>query len=446
MRNNFMHNILFFAKINLLSRLPVSIARKWLERLVCIQPLKKNTNGNKQLLIDVSVIIGNDGRTGIQRVVRALLLRFLKHPPDGYTVRPIFATRRRGYRYAPDDFGLLQEKVSSLIGAIPVQVGAGDCYLSLDLTAHLLHHHKAQLAQWKCAGAQIHIIMYDLLPVLHPHWFNPITTKNFHRWLRTIAIFSNSVICISNVVKKEFNNWLYQHYAVTPNTLPVNTIHLGADIQSSAPSLGLPDNTDKLLEACSSKPTLLMVGTIEPRKGHSQVLAAVEKLWERGHEINLIIVGKPGWKTELLQQTLRQHPQNQTSLYWLDDASDELLELLYAKCLGVIVASHAEGYGLPLVEAMRHNKPVLARDLPIFREIGENDVTFFSAIGTENFANEIQLWLSNMNVQPTKYNARQYSWQDCANELLACLELAPSVPTQPDHQQVQLTLNQKAAT
>ena len=64
-----------------------------------------------------------------------------------------------------------------------------------------------------------------------------------------------------------------------------------------SPSTGLSENDPKILEQVSSVPTFLMVGTIEPRKAHAQILTAFEVLWETGKlNINLVIVGKEGWK------------------------------------------------------------------------------------------------------------------------------------------------------
>jgi len=74
-----------------------------------------------------------------------------------------------------------------------------------------------------------------------------------------------------------------------------------------------------------------MDNTLESRKGHGHGLNAFEQLRQRGRDINLIIVGKPGWKTEALQQRLCTYPQIKANLYWMDNASDELLELLYLK-------------------------------------------------------------------------------------------------------------------
>lgn len=438
-----MCNILSNPKIYLLSRLSVSIARKYVQRAVYESTLPEVACGEKQLLIDVSVIINNDGRTGIQRVVRALLLQLLRQAPIGCRVRPVFATRKQEYHYAPDHFGLPDAQASNLNGTSVVRAGPGDIFLGLDLAAHLLPLHKTQLVQWKCSGAEIHIIVYDLLPVLHPHWFNSKTTRNFHRWLRTIAIFSDSIICISNTVKAELDDWFNQKYSLVTGAIPISTIPLGADIESSAPSCGLPENINQLLMELSSKPTVLMVGTLEPRKGHSQVLDAFEKLWQQGRDINLVIVGKPGWKTEALQQRLRSHPQNKTRLYWLDNASDELLELLYVGCTGVIVATQAEGFGLPLIEAMHHNKPVLARDIPVLREIGGNFVTFFSYTGTESLMNDIEFWLAKTAIKQMPHSAPQHTWQDSAHELLIRVGLEQTALAQPHHNQVSLHLKQE---
>lgn len=440
-----MRKLFSIAKINFLSRLPVPIARKFLQRAVCESTLPEVASNEKQLLIDVSGIINNDVRTGIQRVVRALLLQLLRQCPDGWRVRPVFATSKQGYCYAPDHFGLADVQAANSNGISAVKAGPGDILLCLDLAARLLPLHKTQLAQWKRSGTEIHVIVYDLLPVLHPHWFNAKTTRNFHRWLRTIAIFSDSVICISNTVKAGFDDWMYQRYALATGTIPIGIIPLGADIESSAPSRGLPENTNQLLTALVSKPSVLMVGTLEPRKGHSQVLAAFEQLWQLGHNINLVIVGKPGWKTETLQQRLRAHPQNQSHLYWLENASDELLELLYAGCTGVIVASQAEGFGLPLIEAGYHSKPILARDIPVLREIGGNSVTFFSGTSAQSLGNDIELWLSSIVTEQMPHSAPQHTWQDSALELLIHLGLGQTALAQPHHAQVSLPLNQENA-
>jgi len=402
----------------LIGLMPVPSARAFIRR----HGHTNRGNGRRQLLIDVSVIVCDDARTGIQRVVRALLDQLLKHPPAGYRVRPICATRQRGYRYAPD----FPNKPTDQASGTPVQVEPGDIFLGLDLTAHLLPRHQPELARWKRRGVTLYFMVYDLLPVHYPHWFNPKTSRNHNRWLRAMAIFADHVVCISNVVKNDLASWLKTRYGLETEALPISTIPLGGDVAASMPTRGLPADIDQLLEEFRSIPSVLAVGTLEPRKGHAQVLAAFEHLWDHGRKVNLVIVGKPGWKTEPLQENLVAHPQRQHHLYWLDDVSDEMLELLYNAATGVIVASEAEGCGLPLIEALYHGKPVLARDISVFREIGRDEITYFAGDHEETITEGIDSWLDRIaqGQVPLTCGPLQ-TWQDSALHLLSCLGLKP---------------------
>ncbi|MFN0630266.1 glycosyltransferase, partial [Bacillus anthracis] len=64
-----------------------------------------------------------------------------------------------------------------------------------------------------------------------------------------------------------------------------------------------------MLSILKQRPSFLMVGTLEPRKGHAQVLDAFENLWKGGANLNLVIVGKVGWMVDLLVQRLCSHPE-----------------------------------------------------------------------------------------------------------------------------------------
>jgi len=407
------------AGVNLLCRLPVQLARRWVRRSAGTLPLHDASRGEQQLLVDVSTIIKHDDRTGIQRVVRALFLELLAHTPAGWRVRPVYATRTQGYHYAPDHFGRPQFQAADQSGTAAVRVASGDLFLALDLAAHILPRHQVELARWKRRGVKIHIMVYDLLPVLHPDWFNKKNTNNIRRWLRSIAIFADSCICISKTVKRDLEEWLLNTYSLKPGSVLVNVLPLGANIEASAPSRGLPANSDQLVSAIFSKTAVLVVGTLEPRKGHDQILASFEELWRQERNVNLVIVGKPGWKTEALQKALNTHPERNVRLFWLSDASDELLEILYARSAGVIVASKAEGFGLSLIEAMFHQKPVFARDITTFREIAGNAVTFFSS--GDGLVKELEAWLADIEQGQHRPGQPQLTWEKSASVLFQYL-------------------------
>lgn len=352
------------------------------QRMTVLKQMRQNrpqiSKTTKQLLVDVSAIIREDAHTGIQRVVRALLLQLFSNPPEGYQVLPVFCTRKHGYRYADSTFVHKFTSYADKLSTGDVVVSNKDIFFGLDLVAHLLPQHENQLLDWKQQGTKIHILIYDMLPHLHPQWFTPRSVKNFRRWLRTIAVYSDQLICISGSVKNELRTWLMSE-GFSAHTHRIVTILMGSEIASSLPSCGTDAETTELIEQLKNQKFILMVGTIEPRKGYSDALDAMEYLWDKGDETSLVIVGKPGWKTTKLQERLLTHEKAAKKFFWLKNISDQTLQILYKMANSVLVTSYGEGFGLPLVEAMYYGKSLLVRDIPVFREVTKNyqNVDFF---------------------------------------------------------------------
>lgn len=374
-----------------------------------------------RLLVDVSEIIGSDARTGIQRVVRALWSHLERRSGDGLNVLPVHATKRHGYCYAPADFLTLE----CLPDPVPVHLGLGDKFLGLDLAAHLLPKYRVQLRAWRARGATVHIVVYDLLPLLRPEWFSATAVRNFRRWYSALVRDSDQALCISDQVARDLRGRLREEGERGPE---VARLRMGGDIAASMPSTGVCARVSQILERARSRSSVLMVGTVEPRKGYDVALDAFDHLWRtRGEDTpDLVIVGKGGWKTKALQDRMRRHPENGRRLHWLDRASDEALCRLYEACGGLLMASRAEGFGLPLLEAAKHGLPVLARDLPVFREQELPNVAYFSDDRPEALGNAI---LGLASARPVVEANGLPNWSDSVDDLLAVLGLLsrPSV-------------------
>jgi len=353
-------------------------------RMMLLKQIRKNRpktqiqSESKQLLIDVSTIIHKDAHTGIQRVVRALLLQFFAHPPVGYKILPIFCTHQNTYKYVNHTF--VENFCSDYtMPSGDVVVAKRDIFFALDFAAHLLPLHEAQLLEWKKSGVKIYTLVYDFLPHLHPEWFTHRSVKNFHRWLKTIAIYTDHFVCISHSVKDELCYWL-QSQGFKGNMSRASVIPLGSEINATLPTVGIDNQTKVVLQQLKKQKFILMVGTIEPRKGYTDALDAMEYLWSMGDETSLVIVGKQGWKTIKLQERLLTHEQAGKKLFWLKNISDQTLQELYEMASGVLITSYGEGFGLPIVEAMYYGKSLLVRDIPVFREVTAKyqSVVFFN--------------------------------------------------------------------
>lgn len=349
----------------------------------------------RQVLIDVSVIVRGDAGTGIQRVVRTLVGQLCRLEIPGIVFQPVFASRDHGYCKATQlQNGRIvnASPVSNLLQ--PVVVQPNDIFLGLDLCAHLLPRVESDLARWRRKGVSINVIVYDVLPILHEDWFPASTARNFRRWLGVLARQADRCICISQTVARGLKPMLEAYgEARMPE---ITTVPLGADLAESYPSRGLPENFAFVSKWLRDHQVILSVGTIEPRKGHHQLLSALSLYWqsEPNGRVALLFVGHPGWKTQMLVKQLREHPEHGRRLLWISDASDELLSELYSRAAGLAAASHGEGFGLPLIEALAHGTPVLARDLPVFREIGGEAFDYFTDDSPENLLARVQTWLA----------------------------------------------------
>ena len=375
-----------------------------------------------QLFIDISVLVQMDHRTGIQRVVRSILSALLDNPPSGYRIEPVYSPGGgESYRYAHRHVEeWLQLPIPTISDEI-IEIRAGDIFLGLDLFLSGTQQNAALLQQYKNKGVYIYFVVYDILPVLRPDVFPEGTDLDFSGWLHMIARLSHGLVCISEAVADELSDWIETHCPQQKKNLTIDYFHLGADINASQPSIGLTSNAVEVLELVRSRPSLLMVGTLEPRKGHAQALAAFDLLWSEGVDVNLVIVGKNGWMMEELATRLQSHPEHGKHLLWPQNVSDEMLLQLYEASSGLLAASEGEGFGLPLIEAAQHKLPIVARKLPVFVEVMGEYAYYFDGLKADTLADTIRTWLHLLyeNKAPQSDGMRWLTWEESAQQLLS---------------------------
>lgn len=346
----------------------------------------------RQLLLDVTASHSTALKTGIERAARALMLKFLENPPENFRVEPVYLSNEGGswhYRYARRfTLDLLGCRSDALVdNAAELQVG--DVLLGLDNSGQRLTEAEADglFADLRRRGVSVYFTVYDLLPLQLPQYFPPGRAIHHEKWLSAV-LQMDGALCISRTVADELHDWARERLHSRLRPFRIGWLRLGADIANAAPTGGLPEDAAQTLAALAARPSFLMVGTIEPRKGYLPVLDAFDRLWGEGLNVNLVVVGAEGWRDlpQNLRRTipqivsrLRSHSEQGRRLFWLNGLSDEYLEKIYAACSCLIAASEGEGFGLPLVEAARHGLPIMARDLPVFREVAGEHAFYFAA-------------------------------------------------------------------
>lgn len=372
----------------------------------------------RQWLVDVTQIAQRDIGTGIQRMVRSILFQWLRNPPTGVRIEPIAFIDghfRYARRYALRLLGLDEDALADDF----VQAASNDVYIGLDWSAEAMASTEPLLRRWHRCGTEMHFVVNDLLPVTMPDAFHPFARNLFEDWLRCASSLADGLHCISAATAGELSHWL------DDNAVPyqfgqrpaVDHFLLGAEVAVNDAPRPLPT---PLAEAAAQRPTLLMVGTLEPRKGHVQALDAIEHLWTNGHELNFVIVGRVGWMVEALVRRLEKHDETGRRLFWFQDADDAQLEAVYRVSSALLAPSFGEGYGLPLVEAAHRQLPVLARDLPVFREIMGEYASYFRADDAAQLAKALSAWLHAP--PPPKPHATWPTWAQSAAALASTIQ------------------------
>ncbi len=394
----------------------------------------------RRIYLDITATCVKDLRTGIERVARALTLSLLESPPDGYRiVEPVYLSEDGGrwhYRHA-------RRYVLGLLGCPPdilqddiAEPGNGDVLIGLDISGGCLVQaaQYGLLQRWRAQGCKVHFILYDILPLRMPQVFPPGADEACRCWLESV-LQGDGVVCISKSVAGDLRSWIDENEVSFRNrrSFGIEWFHLGADLSASDASSGMPDDARRTLEAIRQRPSFLMVGTIEPRKGHQQVIDAFGQLWAEGLEANLIVVGQEGWKDlppesrrdiHRTVECLRNHPQLGSKLFWLEGISDEYLENVYAASACLIAASYGEGFGLPLIEAAHHGLPIVARDIPVFREVAGEHAYYFDASSPDELGRSLKTWIDlyQRSDHPESDGLPWLTWRESAAHLLdSCL-------------------------
>jgi glycosyltransferase involved in cell wall biosynthesis len=375
---------------------------------------------SRQLLVDVTELAREDLGAGVQRVVHRVLVELLLEPPAGFRVEPVRLSVDGRYVHARNFLGRLLGLEARDVGVDrPIEARPGDQFLGLDLIRDRAALARPALLSMKAGHVAMAFVVFDVLPLQQPSWFPEGMGERFRKWLQLVAECGDQALCISESVCADLRAALGTE--APDSKISVASFQLGADIDAwLPPAAGLPGPVPGTAR-------FLMVGTVEMRKGHEQVLDAFELLWKSGEDCELLIAGSPGWLVSRLIDRLRDHPEAGKRLHWMEGGGDASLLAAYRDSSVLLAASFGEGFGLPLVEAAANGLPILARDIPVFREVAGRGADFFRGESGVELAAAIQDWLQRWRAGNIA-NPREVSlssWRESAGVLKKLLVRDP---------------------
>ncbi len=223
-------------------------------------------------------------------------------------------------------------------------------------------------------GVKVAAIVYDLIPITHRELYPAASVKSFERYVLSVASHSDLVLTISQTVAQEYRKYLSQTKPNLPKAI-VKPFRLGAEFSNATGAIRNELQASFIEE--EKLPNYLMVGSIEVRKNHKLALEAMEVVWKRWPDAKLTIAGAIGFRGDEFLEVARRHPKFGRQFQIWHDLNDAEIQYAYKACSAVLFPSIAEGFGLPIVEALYFGKPVIASDTAIHREVGGDLCEYF---------------------------------------------------------------------
>lgn len=412
----FQHNPNFKIKFFVRSVPLVSLARKAPDE----NPVTVESSRAPRRYLSIGSLPFFDNNSGIPRVAKELTREGLSAPqsrlvpvyPDPVTGRYRIAVqwcREKLYPALSVD-GVEHEKSDP-----EITVREGDWLIHTMINANEQDFMASFVKDFRAKGGKVGTVLYDAIPLLHPEYFRHRDEAIYRRWIAAVSKMDR-VFAISHATEEAYGKLC--EAGKIQGTAPCTVFHLGADFHAGkASAVGIP-------EGITARPFYLVVSTIEPRKGHDQTLAAFERLWDEGLDVNLVFVGRKGWKVNALCRKITHHTEAGRRLFWLQGVKDDLLAVLYEKARAVIVPSRAEGFGLSLVEPLLKGQPVIARDIPVFREIAGDAVCYFTGGSPGDLAQAVRAFETSPEKRKDSAACAPHflHWQESFQEFLRCLD------------------------
>jgi glycosyltransferase involved in cell wall biosynthesis len=225
------------------------------------------------------------------------------------------------------------------------------------------HHHLSRDYTLKRIrrrlGVKMVCLVHDLIPIEYPEYFPPGWEERFQRLSSNVGRYFDAAIANSASTARSLKTALER----TSSTPAIRVAALGVR--------GLLPAPQRALLELPQRPYFVVLGTIEPRKNHLLLLNVWARLASTVPDApRLIVIGARGWENEQVVDLLERSRRLRGLVREYNDLGDAEVDSLLQHAQALLLPSFAEGFGLPLAEALASGVPVICSDIPVFHELG----------------------------------------------------------------------------
>ena len=332
----------------------------------------------QKVYIDVSIMKKLLFLTGIQRVVKEIILQLYRYD-DIDLIFLDYDDKRREFEVVDNNkfmkflrkanYNKISSETRKYIA--PGEIGRGAVFFELDAVWMCRMKRSYLYPILKEHGVRIVVHIYDIICITHPQFFEEMLVYKFMDYLGAAIQYADKIICNDHATEADLIEVPQRVGIACPE---IEVVPLGADFTERA--IDEAEIPADVKAAVNGNPYILMVGTIEPRKNHKLLLDSYDEgLKDLGY--NIIFAGTPGWKNDEFMSRLTGHRDFGKRIFLLSKQPDIVIDYLYKNAKYVAFLSYKEGYGLPIIEALAKGVPVIASDTPINKEIGGDNCIYF---------------------------------------------------------------------
>ena len=158
-------------------------------------------------------------------------------------------------------------------------------------------------------------------------------------------------------------------------------------------------------------------------KGLDVLLSAFRSFSEKNKGVSLVLVGPRGEGHQMLINNVEEGTYKE-HIHYLGRVDDETLVSLYTQSLATVISSRFEGFGFPVLEAMRYNTPIICSDAGSLEEVAGDAALIFHS-GDSDMLAQMMARVYNAEVdvidrlrKKGEERLKQFSWKDCAEQML----------------------------
>lgn len=280
------------------------------------------------------------------------------------------------------------------------------------------------------SSPRIAVLCYDIIPLLFPHFFLEQTTTAFRACFHQVFPRADLVIFTAKQIIADAEAYCANEGLQLKKS---GLVYLGSDfhVMHRIGSERLPDGLVPGRYA-------LFVSTIEPRKGHRLLFEVWKRLLAAGvpqqRDFKLVFVGRKGWLVDELVDEIDAHESAGVSLLRLSNIDDATLQQIYAQAAFCLFPSLYEGFGLPVIEAFRYGKAVIASNKGALLETVGGFSPCLDPLDENAWYETMKVWIENPAArsgfeEAIRSGFRPRSWKDVAENFYGLIDQELTAPS-----------------